>query len=76
MARGTALALASALALLGLASCTSPEELRQRDEAACKSYGFTPGTPEFAACMQRESIARRYGQGPGLSLGLGFGFGI
>ncbi len=76
MARWAALALASSLALFGLAACASPAELRQRDEAACRSYGFVPGTPEFAACVQRESIARRYGEGPSLSLGLGFGFGI
>jgi hypothetical protein len=47
--------------LLGLAACVSPEELRQQDEAACLSYGFQRGTPDFAACLQRESLARRYG---------------
>ncbi len=75
MARGPALALASSL-LFGLAACASPEELRRQDEAACASYGFKPGTPEFAACLQRESIARRYGSGAGVSLGLGFGVGL
>ncbi len=49
------------LALASLAACTSPEELRREDEAACTSYGFKPGTTDFAACLQRESLARRDG---------------
>jgi hypothetical protein len=52
-----ALALAGAGA--ALAGCATPEELRQRDEAACTSYGFVPGTTDFAACLQREDLARR-----------------
>jgi len=54
------LALA-AMMLIGLAACVSPEDLRRADEAACTSFGFKPGTPEFATCLQRESLARRYG---------------
>ena len=51
-----------ALAILAsLASCVSPEELRQADEAACTSFGFKPGSDPFAECLQRESLARRYG---------------
>lgn len=76
MARRAVLALSSGLALLGLAACVSPEELRQQDAAACASYGFKPGTPEFAGCIQRESLARRYGTGSGVSLGLGVGIGL
>lgn len=53
-----------ALALAGLAGCVTPEELRAQDEAACRSYGFQPGTPDFAACLQRESLARRYYAAP------------
>jgi hypothetical protein len=49
-----------ALALLMLAACQSPEELRARDEATCASYGFKAGSTEFANCLQRESLARRY----------------
>ena len=59
-------------ALASLAACVSPEELRREDEAACVGYGFQPGTNDFAACLQRESLARRYqltpdypGWGPG-----------
>jgi hypothetical protein len=52
--------LALGLALASLAACVSPEELRREDEAACMSFGFQPGTNEFAACLQRESLARRY----------------
>lgn len=53
------------LALLGLAACTTSQDMRRRDEALCTGYGFTPGTPEFGSCLQRESLARRYGYWPG-----------
>jgi hypothetical protein len=55
--------LAFVLAIFALAlaaSCVSPEELRHEDEAACAGYGFKPGTNDFANCLQRESLARRY----------------
>lgn len=61
MSRNLIRAALAAVMLLGLAACVSPEELRQQDEAACLSYGFQRGTPDFAACLQRESLARRYG---------------
>jgi hypothetical protein len=52
---------AAALLLVAvLGGCVSAEELRARDEAACTSYGFQAGTPDFASCLQRESLARRY----------------
>lgn len=63
MTRAAAVALVS-LALAGcaeleaeLATLTaSPQELHQQrlDEARqdCAAYGWTPGTPEFAQCMQ------------------------
>ena len=55
------LAFVSALCLLTpAASCVSPEELRREDEARCAGYGFRADTPEFATCLQRESLARRY----------------
>lgn len=59
MTRPTFVALC-ALAAGSLSGCVSPEELRQQDEAACASYGFQPQTPDFAACLQRENLARRY----------------
>jgi hypothetical protein len=62
------------LALVGLCSCASPAELRAQDEAACTGYGFQPGTPQFAECLQRGSLARS-GTAPALGLGMGFGFG-
>ena len=46
-----------------LAGCATEAELRQRDEAACTSYGFQRGTTEFATCLQRERLARTYGWG-------------
>ncbi len=48
------------LVALGVAGCVTPEEMRQVDMAQCQGYGFAPGTPDFAACLQRESLARRY----------------
>ena len=59
------LALAAITALLPLlGGCVSPEELRRQDEATCTGYGFHPGTNEFALCLQRESLARRYAVPP------------
>ncbi|HUK60112.1 MAG TPA: hypothetical protein VLV50_12850 [Stellaceae bacterium] len=49
-----------ALLAIALAGCVSAEELRQADEARCAGYGFQLGTPDFAACLQREDLARRY----------------
>lgn len=57
----------------GLAACASPEQQRQADAAACQSYGFAPGTPEFASCLQREQLARS--QSSGTSVGIGVGGG-
>jgi hypothetical protein len=54
------LALAVSSMLIG---CTTEEELRRMDEAACISYGFERGTVEFSNCLQRESLGRRYGYG-------------
>lgn len=61
------------VATLGLAGCVSAEEQRRQDEAQCASYGFVPQTPDFAACLQRESLAR----GSNVTFGFGFsgGFG-
>lgn len=61
MSRSLARAILVAALLLGLSGCITPEELRQQDEAACSSYGFHPGTADFAACLQRENLSRRYG---------------
>jgi hypothetical protein len=53
--------LAPAICVLALvAACVSPEELRRQDEATCAGYGFYPGTDAFSACLQHESLARRY----------------
>jgi hypothetical protein len=61
-----------ALIALALAACASPEEQRQQDIAACQGYGFAPGTPDFAACLQRQQIARQ-GSGPSFGIGVGAG---
>ena len=60
MARAApSLLLAAGLVLL-LEACASDADFRHADEAACTSYGFTPGSDGFAACLQREALARRY----------------
>ena len=69
MPRGAALVLA--MALIALAGCATAQDIRQRDEAACTSYGFKPGTTEFSSCLQRENLARRYGYGYGYYPGWG-----
>jgi hypothetical protein len=51
--------VALATALAGLSGCVSPEDLRPRDEATCRTYGFRPGTTDFANCVQREIAMRR-----------------
>jgi hypothetical protein len=39
----------------GLSAGASPEKIRAADEMACSSSGFQPNTPDFAACLQRQS---------------------
>jgi len=56
-----AFALFGGLAGLMVAGCQSAEALRARDTARCEAYGFEQGSNEFAGCLQRESLARRYG---------------
>ena len=60
MLRRVVLLAAAAGMLAALASCVSPEEIRRHDEARCAGYGFKPGTPDFATCLQREALARRF----------------
>jgi hypothetical protein len=58
-------ALPATICVLAVAaSCVSPEELRHQDEAKCAGYGFQTGTADFASCLQRESLARRYATPP------------
>ena len=47
--------------LMALGGCATPEDLRHMDDVACTSYGFQRGTPEFAKCLQRRSLARQDG---------------
>ena len=70
MPSGLAGALSCGLTVLALAGCAASQAPRQADEAACTSYGFQVGTPQFAACLQREELARRCGAGDGATLAL------
>jgi hypothetical protein len=68
--------VAMAITLAGLTACASPEEIRAADEAACSSSGFQPNTPDFAACLQRQSLARQYSGPPMAQYGpVGYGQG-
>ena len=67
MLRRTLVFVLAMCALALAASCVSPEELRREDEARCTGYGFTPRANDFANCLQRESLARRYASPPGHS---------
>lgn len=60
MARGLRRILLAACLPGLLAACATDADFRRADEASCASYGFTPGSDGFAACLQRESLARRY----------------
>jgi hypothetical protein len=68
MPTGLAVALSCGLTVLALAGCAASQAPRQADEAACRSYGFQAGTPQFAACLRREELARRCGAGATLAL--------
>lgn len=57
--RASVAIVASAIMLAGLGACITPEDLRAEDEGRCRSFGFQPGTTDFATCLQRESLARR-----------------
>jgi hypothetical protein len=59
MTRKIAAAVVLSAALVSLGACVSPEEIRAQDMAVCAGYGFQQGTPDFANCMQRESLVRR-----------------
>jgi hypothetical protein len=59
MTRTVAIALVLGAILAALGACVSAEEIRAQDMATCAGYGFHPGTPDFAGCMQRENLARR-----------------
>jgi hypothetical protein len=68
--------VAVGMILTGLSACASPEEIRAGDEAACRSDGFQPNTPDFAACLQRQSLARQYSAPPAAQYGpAGYGPG-
>jgi hypothetical protein len=71
MSRGMAMLLAGLL-VDTLVACAAPPALQQQAEAACMAYGLQPETPDFSSCLQRETLARRYGGGSGVSLGFGF----
>ncbi|AGT07229.1 hypothetical protein [Paracoccus aminophilus] len=47
------------LVVLALAACESPQQSMSRYAATCAAYGFKNGTPEKAACMQKEASEAR-----------------
>jgi hypothetical protein len=62
--------------IAALTACASPEEIRAADEATCSSHGFQLNTPDFATCLQRQSLARQYSGPPMAQYGpVGYGQG-
>ena len=53
--RSLGLALVVCVLALALASCVSPEELRQEDEATCTGYGFHRGTDASLVVSRRKA---------------------
>lgn len=43
--------LAVALGAMLLVGCIGPREMLARHQAACRVYGFTPGTKDYANCL-------------------------
>ncbi|WP_416223092.1 hypothetical protein [Tianweitania sp.] len=58
MRKGIWMMLGLALVAAGCQTIT-PEERRARDEAECRSYGFTKRNDAFAECLQRLELDRR-----------------
>ena len=47
-----------AATLFMLAGCMlSPDHRMSKHENSCVAYGFEPGTPSYAQCMQQEELA-------------------
>jgi hypothetical protein len=38
-----------------LSGCLSPQQIRQQQADTCSSYGFKPGTNQFAQCMMMQA---------------------
>jgi hypothetical protein len=38
-----------------LVGCLSPQQIRQQQADTCSSYGFKPGTNQFAQCMMMQA---------------------
>lgn len=45
--------------VVGACAPVPPEDLRARDEAACRGYGFRAGTDAFADCLLKLDLDRR-----------------
>jgi hypothetical protein len=70
--KGAILKLGALAIIIGPTACASPEEIRAADEAACSTDGFQAGTQDFAACLQRQSVARQYVPPPTARYGSGW----
>jgi hypothetical protein len=55
--------ITSVLVILTLAGCNSPAEVEaarfERADQACQRFGFSPGTPSHAQCMERQVANER-----------------
>lgn len=71
MCQGLRLVIIAGVIASGVAACVSAEEQQQFDTATCQKYGFAPGTPDFATCLQREQLARNHNTGSSVGVGVG-----
>ena len=50
-----------------LAACESPEQVRRQHFSACANYGYRPGEPGWAECMERQDMRRQQRISAGLA---------
>jgi hypothetical protein len=57
-----AVATLSLLSLTGCLATASPQDLAQRDDATCRSYGAVPGTDAYVNCRMQRDNTRQQGE--------------
>ena len=46
--------LTLSIAILSLAGCVTPEQRLDMAKSQCQSFGFAPGTANYAQCIQKQ----------------------
>jgi hypothetical protein len=55
-------ALLSLFSLTGCLATASPQDLAQKDDAVCRSYGAVPGTDAYVNCRMQRDNTRQQGE--------------